>query len=117
MGIISSVIESSTIKNTVKGKEFNMGIIFINDKTIILLANKKRGPVVMTKVSETPDKKRPISSGMDKNTKIYYDWLVRREFGDPGPVPQVSNYHRRLAVYEFVLRTGTYPSREINYAR
>jgi hypothetical protein len=73
--------------------------------------------MLLTKSDQNSDKGKNISEKIDKNVKIYYDWLVRREFGDPGPVPQVSNYHRRLAVYEFVLRTGTYPSREINYAR
>ncbi len=116
IGEISAVIEKSKSNTISEGEKLMAGIIFINDQTIILKLSR-RVPVVMTKSHEVANKKSPISSGMDKNTKIYYDWLVRREFGDPGPVPQVSNYHRRLAVYEFVLRTGTYPSREINYAR
>lgn len=116
IGEISAVIENSKLNTFIKGEKLRADIIFINDQTIILKLSR-RVPVVMTKSHEVANKKSPTSSGMDKNVKIYYDWLVRREFGDPGPVPQVSNYHRRLAVYEFVLRTGTYPSQEINYAR
>lgn len=117
-GVISAKIRSSNYNKFKIGDKLSASIVFINDKKIILdLSNPDPVPMLLTKSDEKSDKEKINREKLDKNVKIYYDWLVRREFGDPGPVPQVSNYHRRLAVYEFVLRTGTYPSQEINYAR
>jgi hypothetical protein len=104
-------------------------IKFINDRTMIVqLRHPDKpefgSPWVMDKVplrkaitvTKAPKRSRS-SGGMSKNAKLYYDWLVKRELGDPGPIPKVSNFDRKEALLYWKLLIGGQPTPEIRYGR
>jgi hypothetical protein len=101
----------------------NYSIIFVNDNKIIrrqigsgdgIVRLWERAPM---KKAPTPPKRSRSSGGMSKNAKLYYDWLVKRELGDPGPIPKVSNFDRKEALLYWKLLIGGQPTPEIRYGR